>query len=73
MTVCAQIVLAGVSVWWCAAVEGISCIWLRVPVWAGVHVTLLQFGLGFDVLWVTLAVLLRHHFISADVYTICRV
>lgn len=60
-----------VFVWGLAVVEGMSSIWLRVPVWAGVHVTLLQFGLGFDVLWVTLAVLLRHHFSSADVYTIC--
>lgn len=44
-----------------------------VPVRAGLHVTLLQLGLGFDVLWETLTVLIRQHFISADVHTVGRV
>lgn len=45
----------------------------RSPLWAGLHVALLQLGLGLGVLGVTLAVVLRQDGTGADVRALGRV
>lgn len=44
-----------------------------LPLWAGVHVALLELWCGFGVLGIAVTVVLRQGLVGSDVYTLCRV